>query len=40
MLPGILCEGASLVVWAIRDGREAADSILSFLNTQTLIAAE
>jgi NADPH-dependent glutamate synthase beta subunit-like oxidoreductase len=28
------------VVWAIRDGREAADSILAFLNSQTLVAAE
>ena len=37
---GDIVRGASLVVWAIRDGREAADSILAFLNSQTLIAAE
>jgi len=44
-LPGVyaagdIVRGASLVVWAIRDGREAADSILAFLDTQTSIAAE
>lgn len=37
---GDIVRGASLVVWAIRDGREAADNILSFLDSQTLIAAE
>jgi glutamate synthase (NADPH/NADH) small chain len=37
---GDIVRGASLVVWAIRDGREAADSILAFLNSQTLVAAE
>ena len=37
---GDIVRGASLVVWAIRDGREAADSILEYLNTQNLVAAE
>ena len=37
---GDIVRGASLVVWAIRDGREAADSILAFLNSQTSVAAE
>ncbi|MDO5614047.1 MAG: NAD(P)-dependent oxidoreductase [Paracoccus sp. (in: a-proteobacteria)] len=37
-LPGVyavgdIVRGASLVVWAIRDGREAADSIAAFLGT-------
>ncbi|MCY4461959.1 MAG: NAD(P)-dependent oxidoreductase [Albidovulum sp.] len=43
-LPGVyaagdIVRGASLVVWAIRDGREAADSILSWLETRKLAAA-
>ena len=37
---GDIVRGASLVVWAIRDGREAADSILEYLNTQNIMAAE
>jgi glutamate synthase (NADPH/NADH) small chain len=37
---GDIVRGASLVVWAIRDGREAADSILSYLTASTSVAAE
>jgi glutamate synthase (NADPH/NADH) small chain len=37
---GDIVRGASLVVWAIRDGRDAADSILKHLNTQTSVAVE
>ena len=41
---GDIVRGASLVVWAIRDGRDAADNIHSYLKTKadapTLIAAE
>jgi glutamate synthase (NADPH/NADH) small chain len=32
--------GASLVVWAIRDGREAAEAILEKLATVGAVAAE
>ncbi|MGB3147371.1 MAG: NAD(P)-dependent oxidoreductase [Paracoccaceae bacterium] len=45
-LPGVyavgdIVRGASLVVWAIRDGREAADSILTYLDQEDArIAAE
>ncbi|MDO5371555.1 FAD-dependent oxidoreductase, partial [Paracoccus sp. (in: a-proteobacteria)] len=44
-LPGVwavgdIVRGASLVVWAIRDGREAADAIAAELATETRIAAE
>ncbi|WP_071674289.1 NAD(P)-dependent oxidoreductase [Nioella nitratireducens] len=44
-LPGVYAvgdiqRGASLVVWAIRDGREAADDILSKLAARTSVAAE
>ena len=44
-LPGVyaagdIVRGASLVVWAIRDGREAADSILTYLAQPALVAAE
>ena len=44
-LPGVyaagdIVRGASLVVWAIRDGREAADSILSYLAQSAAVAAE
>ncbi|MGB5869858.1 MAG: FAD-dependent oxidoreductase, partial [Albidovulum sp.] len=45
-LPGVyavgdIVRGASLVVWAIRDGREAADSILAYLGQgATQVAAE
>jgi len=37
---GDIVRGASLVVWAIRDGRDAADSILKHLNTQASVAAQ
>lgn len=37
---GDIVRGASLVVWAIADGRDAAQSILSDLNAKTVIAAE
>ncbi|MBF9029370.1 FAD-dependent oxidoreductase [Rhodobacterales bacterium HKCCE3408] len=44
-LPGVyavgdIVRGASLVVWAIRDGREAADSILAKLTNPAAVAAE
>ncbi|MFV2051450.1 NAD(P)-dependent oxidoreductase [Aliiroseovarius sp. YM-037] len=44
-LPGVyavgdIVRGASLVVWAIRDGREAAESILEELNAGVQVAAE
>ncbi len=44
-LPGVyaagdIVRGASLVVWAIRDGREAADSILAYLAQPAAVAAE
>jgi len=44
-LPGVyaagdIVRGASLVVWAIRDGREAADAMLAYLNQTGAIAAE
>ena len=32
---GDIVRGASLVVWAIRDGREAAESIAEFINAQS-----
>ncbi len=37
---GDIVRGASLVVWAIADGRGAADSILTDLNNRATIAAE
>ena len=37
---GDIVRGASLVVWAIRDGREAADSIVSWLDGRAVVAAE
>ena len=37
---GDIVRGASLVVWAIRDGCEAADTILKRLNATALVAAE
>ena len=37
---GDIVRGASLVVWAIRDGREAADAILDRLNTGARVATE
>ena len=44
-LPGVyavgdIVRGASLVVWAIRDGREAADSIANWLADAARVAAE
>jgi len=44
-LPGVfaagdIVRGASLVVWAIRDGREAADAILAYLAEANAMAAE
>jgi glutamate synthase (NADPH/NADH) small chain len=44
-LPGVYAagdiqRGASLVVWAIRDGREAADAIAARLNAAARVAAE
>ena len=37
---GDIQRGASLVVWAIRDGREAADAMLDYLNANAEVAAE
>ena len=37
---GDIVRGASLVVWAIRDGREAADAILTYLTGAAAVAAE
>ncbi len=37
---GDIQRGASLVVWAIRDGREAAQAMLGHLNRKTAVAAE
>lgn len=44
-LPGVyaagdIVRGASLVVWAIRDGREAADAIADYLSQPARVAAE
>ena len=44
-LPGVyaagdIVRGASLVVWAIRDGREAAEAILDYLAQPAQVAAE
>lgn len=44
-LPGVyavgdIVRGASLVVWAIRDGREAAESIAAYLKQAEAVAAE
>ncbi|MGH1330165.1 MAG: NAD(P)-dependent oxidoreductase [Paracoccaceae bacterium] len=44
-LPGVYAcgdiqRGASLVVWAIRDGREAADAMLEYIEQEAVIAAE
>lgn len=44
-LPGVYAcgdiqRGASLVVWAIRDGREAADAIVEQVNAAAIVAAE
>ena len=37
---GDIVRGASLVVWAIKDGRDSADAILDYLNQTQLMAAE
>ncbi len=37
---GDIVRGASLVVWAIRDGREAAEAILGYLSEPVQVAAE
>ncbi len=37
---GDIVRGASLVVWAIRDGRDCADAIIERLNAKNAIAAE
>ncbi|WP_417250186.1 NAD(P)-dependent oxidoreductase [Celeribacter sp.] len=37
---GDIQRGASLVVWAIRDGREAADAMLEYLTNAASVAAE
>ena len=37
---GDIVRGASLVVWAIKDGRDSADAILGYLNQTRLMAAE
>jgi glutamate synthase (NADPH/NADH) small chain len=37
---GDIVRGASLVVWAIRDGREAADAILDYVSASSAVAAE
>ena len=44
-LPGVyaagdIVRGASLVVWAIRDGREAAEAILEYMAQPAQVAAE
>ena len=44
-LPGVYAcgdiqRGASLVVWAIRDGREAADAMLDYIASAAAVAAE
>ncbi len=37
---GDIVRGASLVVWAIRDGREAAEAIMGYLSQPAQVAAE
>ena len=37
---GDIVRGASLVVWAIRDGREAAEAVLDYLSEGARVAAE
>ncbi len=37
---GDIVRGASLVVWAIRDGRDAAEAILGYLSNADAVAAE
>ena len=36
---GDIVRGASLVVWGVRDGRDAATGIMDYLNAQALPAA-
>ncbi|SMO38280.1 glutamate synthase (NADPH/NADH) small chain [Thalassovita litoralis] len=37
---GDIVRGASLVVWAIKDGRDCADAVLTYLNEARAVAAE
>ena len=37
---GDIVRGASLVVWAIKDGRDAAEAILEYVNQGASVAAE
>ncbi|MDO9246645.1 MAG: hypothetical protein Q7U11_09265, partial [Phenylobacterium sp.] len=37
---GDIARGASLVVWAIKDGRDAADAIHRYLTEPARVAAE
>ncbi|CUH63531.1 Glutamate synthase [NADPH] small chain [Thalassovita gelatinovora] len=37
---GDIVRGASLVVWAIKDGRDSADAVLDYLNDAKAVAAE
>ncbi|THD73744.1 NAD(P)-dependent oxidoreductase [Thalassobius vesicularis] len=37
---GDIVRGASLVVWAIKDGRDCADAVLAYLNDSRAVAAE
>ncbi|MVO16531.1 FAD-dependent oxidoreductase [Parasedimentitalea huanghaiensis] len=37
---GDIVRGASLVVWAIKDGRDCAEAIISKLNAEAVVAAE
>ncbi len=37
---GDIVRGASLVVWAIKDGRDCADAIIEQINAQATVAAE
>jgi glutamate synthase (NADPH/NADH) small chain len=37
---GDIVRGASLVVWAIKDGRDSAEAILDYLNDAQSVAAE
>ena len=37
---GDIVRGASLVVWAIRDGRDCADAIIDRFNSKAAVAAE
>jgi glutamate synthase (NADPH/NADH) small chain len=44
-LPGVyavgdIVRGASLVVWAIKDGRDCAEAILERFNAKAVVAAE